>query len=94
MEEEDNVALVVEQVRHIIDLKDAEIAAVKAELGHYREMTDRRLNDLEKGRDDHEQRIRSVTDGVTQFKMFAGLASGGSSIVAIIALIKTFFGTP
>ena len=88
----EDITLVAEQIRHLLDLKEAEVNAVKADLVHYRELTDRRLDDLEKDREDHEQRIRDLRDGMTQFKMFAGLASGGSTIMAVIALIKAFFG--
>jgi hypothetical protein len=51
-----------------------------------------RLLMIEEQLKDHEQRIRCVNDGVTQFKVFFGLTSGGSSILSIIALIKAFFG--
>ena len=89
---DDDIALVSEQFRHILDMKDADINALRAELRHYSELANRRLDALEKESADHEQRLRNVTDGVTQFKMFAGLASGGSSIVALIALFKAFVG--
>ena len=85
-------SLVAEQLRHLVDIQQAKVDALKAELAHYKELTDRRLCDLEKRVDDHEQRLRTVTDGVTQFKMFAGLASGGSTIISIIALVKALFG--
>ena len=65
MAEEIDVALVAEQLRHILDLKDAEIAAARSDLVHYRELTDRRLEDLESDRKDHEQRIRDLTNVVT-----------------------------
>jgi hypothetical protein len=35
-----------------------------------------------------------VTDGVTQFKVFSGLASGGSGIMALAAFIRSFLGAP
>jgi hypothetical protein len=47
---------------------------------------------LEERAGDHETRIRAATDGVTQFKMWAGFASGGSGIVSLIALLRAFFG--
>jgi len=46
---------------------------------------------LEEDVRDHEQRLREATDGVTQFKTFHTLASGGSSFLSFLALIKSFF---
>ncbi len=86
------VQLVAEQLKHLVDLQKSQVDTVAAELAHYHEMTDRRLQGLEKQGDDHEQRIRAAPDGVVQFKMFAGLASGGSTIISILALVKAFFG--
>jgi len=54
------------------------------------EFTQHRLDQLEKSVADHENRIRSATDGVTQFKVWSGLASGGSSVMSIVALVKAF----
>jgi hypothetical protein len=89
---DDQVALLAEQIRHTLDLTRADINAMRAQLEHDREMSELRLNALEKQSQDHELRLRAATDGVTQFKFFSGLASGGSGLVSIIALIKTFFG--
>lgn len=92
---EDQVALLVEQIKHTIDLTRADVNAIRAQLEHDREMNHQRLKALEERAGDHEQRLRAATDGVTQFKFFAGLVSGGSEIVSIIALIKAFItGTP
>jgi uncharacterized coiled-coil protein SlyX len=91
MSVDDKSALVAEQLRHLVDLQQAKIDALSADLKHYRELTDRRLGGLEGDAADHEQRLRSVNDVVVQFKLYSGLASGGSSIMAIVALIKAFF---
>jgi hypothetical protein len=89
---DENLALIAEQLRHLVDNQTAQVNALKAELGHYKELADLRLISLEDSRNDHENRLRSATDGVTQFKMFSGLASGGSTIISILALVKAFFG--
>lgn len=60
------------------------------QIHHNEQLVNLRLLMLEETIKDHEQRIRAATDGVTQFKIFSSLSSGGSSIIAIIALIKTF----
>ena len=50
-----------------------------------------RISALEDAGKDHEARIRNLTDGVTSFRVWSGLASGGSSIMSIVALVKAFF---
>jgi len=86
--------LIAEQVMHAITLMRADINAIRAQVNHNREMDERRLFTLEKCTDDHETRIRAATDGVTQFKMWSSLVSGGSFLTAIAALLKSFLGTP
>jgi len=84
--------LIAEQLRHTIDLLHAELSAVKARAQHDRELLIHRIAELEKAREDHESRIRSMQDGVTSFKVWSGLASGGSSVVAIAALVRAVLG--
>lgn len=76
--------LVAEQFKHTLDLLNAELR-----------MLEHRIASLEKCQADHELRLRQVTDGVTSFKTFTGLASGGSSILSVIAFVKALFlGAP
>lgn len=89
--DETQVALIAEQLRHAISLLQAQINTQEAELGHLRELCDQRLAALERQAGDHETRLRAATDGVTQFKMWSGLASAGSGLVSLIALVKAFF---
>ncbi len=84
--------LVAAQLRHTIDLLRGEIGLLRQELEHERELCGRRLAALEKAADDHESRLRAATEGVTQFRMWAGLSSGGSVIASAIALLRSFFG--
>jgi len=84
-------ALLSEQLRHLGTLYKAKIDALESRSQSDRDMYLHRINSLEKQIQDHETRIRTATEGVTQFKLFYGLASGGSSIMSIIALIKSFF---
>lgn len=76
------------------DALDARFSRLDNELQHQRELLTSRLDGLQKSLDDHEQRLRDATEGVTQFKLFAGLASGGSGLVALVALLRSFLGTP
>lgn len=107
---DDSAALVAEQLRHILDQKQAEINGLRSDLAHYRELTDLRLFDLEKcaelhhyqelttsrladleeGARDRETRLRSATEGVTQFRIISGITSGGSVLFSLIALLKSF----
>ena len=76
-----DVEYLSEQLTHTLDL-------VKAEL----RMVNHRLEQLEKDREDHEARIRQLTDSSTQFKVLAGLATGGG-LLSIASLLKLLFGT-
>jgi hypothetical protein len=78
---DDQAALVAERFSHAIDLLKAE-----------QKLINTRLDRLEKESDDHEQRLRAATDGVTQFKVWSGLAAGGSGIVSLIAFLRAFLG--
>ena len=89
---EEQAALFAEQMRHALDLLRAEVDALRALHTHDMEMCAHRLTGLETGVRDHELRIRADTDGVTQFKMWAGLASGSSGLMALAALVRSFFG--
>ncbi len=82
--------LLAERLSHTIDLLRAEIRELRAEVEHQRELNQHRLTALEADTADHEQRLRAATEGVTQFKMFSGLAAGSSTIASVIALIKVF----
>ena len=89
---EEQAALFAEQMRHALDLLRAEVDSLRARHEHDVEMVNHRLGSLETTIRDHEMRIRTDTDGVIQFKMWAGLASGGSGVMALAALIRSFFG--
>ena len=85
-------ALLTEQLRHANHLLQGQIRALEAHLVHQAAMNHQRLVALEDQVRDHEARIRAATEGVTQFKLFSVLTSGGSSLVSLVALIKAFFG--
>ncbi len=85
----DQAALLKEQFTHALDIFRADLKAVSREQQHDRELNSRRLDDLEKITSDHETRIRDASKGVTEFRFLVGL-SGGSVILAVIALIKSF----
>lgn len=89
---DESSALLTEQLRHANSLLQAQIRTLEARLSHQQAINHQRLSTLEEQIRDHETRIRTATEGVTQFKLFSGLASGGSSLMSLVALIRAFFG--
>jgi len=85
-------ALLTEQLQHANHLLQAQIKTLEARLAHQQAMNHQRLLMLEEQVRDHEVRLRSATEGVTQFKLFSGLASGGSGLMSLVAILKAFLG--
>jgi hypothetical protein len=90
--EDKTSALLAEQLRHASNLLSAQIQSLEAKVVHQSALTHQRLMMLEEQLRDHETRIRAATEGVTQFKLFAGLTSGGSGLMSLVAILKAFFG--
>lgn len=90
--EDKSVALLTEQLQHANHLLQAQIKALEVKVAHLQAMNQQRLTALEVEVWDHETRICSATEGVTQFKLFSGLASGGSGLMSLVALLRTFLG--
>ena len=90
--EDKTLALLTEQLRHASNLMSAQIQSLDVKLSHQAAMNHQRLTMLEEQTRDHESRIRTATEGVTQFKLFSGLASGGSGLMSLVAILKTFLG--
>ena len=76
-------AAVLESIR-------GELRLMRAELVHMRELNERRLAAVEKICEDHETRLRDVTAGVTQFRFWSSVTSGGSTAMSLLALLKSF----
>ena len=89
---EDQVLLIGEQFKHMMDVMDAKLDRIELNQLHLKEMIENRLNHLEEQGKDHEARIRAATEGVTQFKVRSGLTSAGSGILSILAIVKSFLG--
>ena len=92
MSDDTEVALIAEQLRHAIDLLRGEINDLAQTQQHAQALDNHRLAALEDARRDHEERIRTLTDGVTTFKVWAGLASGSSGLISLAAFLRAFFG--
>lgn len=89
MEIDDQPSLLKAQLLHALDLLRSDLKAVSRDQAHDRDLSSRRLSALETTSQDHETRLRDVYKGVTEFRFLVGL-SGGSVILAVIALIKSF----
>ena len=89
---DDQAAVIAGQLRHALDLMQAEVNALQARQSHLAEMSHQRLNVLEKRADDQEARLRGATEGVTQFKVWSGLVAGSSGLMSLAALVRAFFG--
>jgi hypothetical protein len=83
--------LIAEQLSHALDLIKSENAATRARLDHESEVLRLQLTELKNWKDDAEQRLRAVQDSATQFKVLAGLATGGG-LVSLVALLKVLTG--
>jgi hypothetical protein len=90
--DETEIKLIAEQLKGMITSLRGEIKTVAVEQAHQSEFNNHRIKELEEQVKDHETRIRSATDGVTQFKVWSGLATGGSWLISAMALIRTWFG--
>ena len=84
--------LLISQLQHANSLMNARLKAIEARLAHQQALTAQQVRRLEAQMADHEARLRTATEGVSQFKIFSGLASGGSGIMSLVAIIKAFLG--
>ena len=83
--------LIAQQLKHTLDLLRFDIKQIRTEQQHQRELYDHVLQELESCVKDHENRIRSIQTDVTRSKSIYTLASGGSTFMSLIALLRTFF---
>lgn len=95
--DEAEVKLIGEQIGRMNDALAARIERLEARLEHTSELTAEKnralradIDEIKRVLLDHEARIRSAGDGITQFKTFNGLASGGSALMSLAAVLKAF----
>lgn len=92
MMDQDEAALVAEQLTHTVDLLRAGLDALQTQQTHDRELTGQRLTALECGSADHEARLRTIGENVTQLKVWSGLASSSSNVLSLVALLRAWLG--
>ena len=78
------------ECKALLEAIRGEIKLIRAELQHNRELMERRLSVIEKTCEDHETRLRDVSTGVTQFRFWSSVSSGGSTAMSLLALLKSF----
>ena len=79
-----------EECKTLLESIRGEIALLRAEIRHARELSERLLPAVEKVCEDHEVRLRDAAAGVTQFRFWSSVTSGGSTAMSLLALLKSF----
>ncbi len=85
MEEEKNG-----DCKALLETIRGEINLMRTEIRYTRELCEQRLTAVEKICADHETRLRDAADGVTQFRFWSSVTSGGSTAMSLLALVKSF----
>ena len=80
---DDNCKALLEAIR-------GEMQLMHAEIRHTRELCEHRLSAVERICEDHETRLRDAAAGVTQFRFWSSVTSGGSTAMSLLALLKSF----
>ncbi|MBQ6517995.1 MAG: hypothetical protein IJI14_04690 [Anaerolineaceae bacterium] len=78
------------ECRDLLEAMRVDVKLARAELEHLRSLNEQRLKAIEKICEDHESRLRDVTTGVTQFRFWSSVTSGGSTAMSLLALLKSF----
>ncbi len=83
--------LILERLRSTLQLLRSEVVQLETSLKYYQELSSTRIAALEKRSDDYENRLRLLNDASTQFKVLAGLATGGG-LLSALALLRALLG--
>lgn len=99
--EEGDGKVIAEQLGRLADRIDARMQALETALKAHETLESERsanfkenVGELRKVAEDHESRIRTIGEATTRGQVVWGLASGGSGLAAILALLKAFLGGP
>ncbi len=80
----------IEDCKAMLESIRGEIGLMREELRHTREFCEHRLTAIENVCADHETRLRDAAAGVTQFRFWSSVTSGGSTAMSLLALLKSF----
>jgi len=89
---QEQVDLIAERLARVVDRLQDDLREIRALLRHQQELTECRLVWLETQAQDQEQRLRDAQTAAAQFRVFAGLTSGSSGLLSLLALLRSFFG--
>lgn len=91
--------LLGEQLARLRDNLDARLERIETALQHHQALDDERhhfledqLGALRSELGDHELRLRSIGEGVTTFRTWVSVVSGGSLAASLGALVKAILG--
>ena len=87
--QDENAKLIAERIGRAMDAVHAELQEIRQGQEHLCTLMDQRFLHLEKTMSDHEDRIRRNTDAITRYSV----ATGGSGLVSLVAIIKAFIGS-
>lgn len=90
--DQDNTLLFMERLGRALDRMQSELQEIRALLKHSQALSEQRFAALEESQHDHEQRLREVQTGVTQFKTWGSVLGGSSGLMALASLLRSFFG--
>jgi hypothetical protein len=91
---EDDESILAEKFNRAVDSLGARLERITLEQVYLRQILEHRLGGLEKQLEDHETRLRQLSESTTQFKTWMGASTGGATLMSIVALIKSFLGLP
>ncbi len=91
--------LILERLEHFQAAFEARFKLVEMNIEHFQQMNGQQisvlktdLGNLRKDLEDHESRLRTLTDSAVTFRTWSNLFSGGSLAASLTALFRAFFG--
>ena len=81
---DNEVRLLVAQLRHTLDLLNGQYKSLEARLSHQAELSEMRLSSLERSQADQEARLRAVADSVVRLTTSTSLAQVAQAAFAVI----------
>ncbi len=100
MDEPDPIyQLVIERLDHFQAAFEARFKLMEMNVEHFQKLNDQQVSTLKadlaqlrKDLEDHESRLRTLTESAVTFRTWSNLFSGGSLAASLTALFRAFFG--
>lgn len=91
--------LVIERLDHFQAAFEARFKLMEMNVEHFQKLNDQQISTLKadlaqlrKELEDHESRLRTLTESAVTFRTWSNLFSGGSLAASLTALLRAFFG--